>query len=224
VSAILSEVRPVAAMPALPQDEISSFDVFQRVGMLTRKLHDALRELGYDQQVGDAVSTLPDARARLGYIATLTGQAAERVLSTAETGMALQERVGSEARTLESEWKAVAGSVEESGALAEVMQRTRSFLRDMQGHASTANSQFTDIMLAQDFHDLTGQVLNKVVILAQNLEEQLLKLLVEATPPEQRTKLVEQPGLAGPVIDAAGNDDVVTSQAQVDDLLESLGF
>ena len=197
--------------------EISSYDVFQRVGELTRKLHDALRELGYDQAVESAVSALPDARARLGYIATLTGQAAERVLSAAETGKEFQSRIESGASALLAQWDAGA-------AREETEQRTREFLAEVKQDAAKSNELLTDIILAQDFHDLTGQVLNKVVALAQSLEEQLLHLLLEATPPEQRARLVEQPGLDGPVVDATGRDDVVTNQAQVDDLLESLGF
>jgi len=197
--------------------EISSYDVFQRVGELTRKLHDALRELGYDHAVENAVSALPDARARLGYIATLTGQAAERVLSAAESGKEVQSRIESGASALLAQWDV-------GGAGEATVQRTREFLVGVQQDAAKSNELLTDIILAQDFHDLTGQVLNKVVALAQSLEEQLLHLLLEATPPEQRARLVEQPGLDGPVVDATGRDDVVTSQAQVDDLLESLGF
>ena len=79
-------------------------------------------------------------------------------------------------------------------------------------------------MLAQDFHDLTGQVVAKVVTLATDLEDSLLKLLVQVVPPEQRDKVVEVQGLQGPVVDAGGRTDVVKDQGEVDDLLASLGF
>jgi chemotaxis protein CheZ len=78
-------------------------------------------------------------------------------------------------------------------------------------------------MLAQDFHDLTGQVVAKVVTLATDLEDSLLKLLVQVVPPEQRAK-VDNSVLQGPVVDAKGRADVVTNQGEVDDLLASLGF
>jgi len=77
--------------------------------------------------------------------------------------------------------------------------------------------------LAQDFHDLTGQVIRKIVEVAATLEEQLVKLLLDATPPDKRER-VETNRLNGPVVDVKGRSDVVTNQAQVDDLLESLGF
>ena len=78
-------------------------------------------------------------------------------------------------------------------------------------------------MMAQDFQDLTGQVIKKVVELAQRMEQQLLSVLLESMPAEVRVEAPE--GLLnGPVINAEGRTDVVTSQTQVDDLLESLGF
>ncbi len=78
-------------------------------------------------------------------------------------------------------------------------------------------------MLAQDFHDLTGQVVAKVVKLAGDLEDSLVKLLVEVAPPEQANK-VEQLVLNGPVVNPEGRTDVVATQGEVDDLLASLGF
>ncbi|HSN33351.1 MAG TPA: protein phosphatase CheZ, partial [Ideonella sp.] len=81
----------------------------------------------------------------------------------------------------------------------------------------------TDIMMAQDFHDLTGQVVAKVVTLANDLEDSLVKLLVQVVPPEQREK-VDPSVLQGPVVNPEGRTDVVADQSEVDDLLASLGF
>ena len=88
-------------------------------------------------------------------------------------------------------------------------------------------ARLTDIMMAQDFHDLTGQVIGRVVQLAGTIEEQLLSLLLQSAPggqPGQDHAIVDQPALAGPVVNAEGRTDVVSDQAQVDDLLASLGF
>jgi chemotaxis protein CheZ len=90
--------------------------------------------------------------------------------------------------------------------------------------AATArtDSHLTDIMLAQDFHDLTGQVVAKVVTLANDLEGSLLKLLMQVIPADQVHKV--EMVLNGPVVNAEGRTDVVTDQGEVDDLLASLGF
>jgi chemotaxis protein CheZ len=99
------------------------------------------------------------------------------------------------------------------------------FVGDVEARTQRIDQHLTDIMLAQDFHDLTGQVVAKVVTLATDLEDSLLKLLVQVVPPEQRAKVDTQfSGLQGPVVDAKGRADVVTSQGEVDDLLASLGF
>jgi len=92
----------------------------------------------------------------------------------------------------------------------------------------------TEIMMAQDFHDLTGQVIAKVVNLAAAIEEELVRLLVltapthppaQATPATTAEKAAPHgPSLSGPVVNPEGNPDVVKGQSEVDDLLASLGF
>jgi len=214
----------VADAPLATADSgMSSHDVFVRIGLLTRNLHDALRELGYDRAVGEAVSTLPDARARLTYIADLTGRAAERVLTAAETGRDIQNDLENAARALGERWGALDAEALPPAQRAAI-GGTREFLVRVADDAQRTNSQLTEIMLAQDFHDLTGQVIQRVANLAQTLEEQLVKLLLDASPPEQRAKASDTSVLAGPVIDAQAAGDSVTNQSQVDDLLASLGF
>ncbi|MCQ8897381.1 protein phosphatase CheZ [Limnobacter humi] len=198
-------------------------DVFRRVGSLTRKLHDALRELGYDKSVETAVNSLPDARARLNYIANLTGQAAEKVLATVEVSQKLNDDLADQANALDKAWDKLYNnemSLEEFKAHA---QANRDFVKRVSGHTGEMGSKLTDIMMAQDFHDLTGQVVNRIANMAQGLEEQLVQLLLDTTPPDQR-KQVEETWLNGPAINTEGRTDVCANQGQVDDLLESLGF
>jgi chemotaxis protein CheZ len=97
------------------------------------------------------------------------------------------------------------------------------FVGDVEARTKRIDQHLTDIMLAQDFHDLTGQVVAKVVTLASDLEDSLLKLLMQVVPPEQRVK-VEAQGLQGPVVDTTARSDIVKDQTEVDDLLASLGF
>jgi chemotaxis protein CheZ len=190
-----------------------AYDVFHRIGHITRKLHDALQELGYDKQIESAVSALPDARTRLDYIARLTGDAANKVLNTVDSALQIQESVDYAAHALGEKVKVGYVSTSEVAA----------FLEALEEKSVVQRGNLTEIMMAQDFHDLTGQVIRKVVDLAATLEEQLVKLLLETTPVEQRNK-VESAWLNGPVVETKGRTDVVTNQAQVDDLLESLGF
>ncbi len=208
-------------------DESGAPQLYQRVGHLTRTLHNALRELGYHDSLADARDDLPDARERLAYIARLTGDAAEKVLNSVDRARAVQEDISARAEGLRSRWGAVA-SYAAAGQRATpagqaLLEETCAFLAGLSEQAAQTNAILTDIMMAQDFHDLTGQVIRKVVNLSQDLEEQLVKLLIETKPAEQRLKR-ESVALDGPVVNASDRTDVVTDQAGVDDLLASLGF
>lgn len=214
------------ATPAASAEGVQE-DLYHRIGHLTRTLHDAMRELGYQDSLADARDNLPDARDRLAYIARLTGDAAEKVLNAVDNARSLQDDIGGRAQGLKKRWAAVAvytaGGDRATPAGAALVDETCAFLASVGGQTEQTNSILTDIMMAQDFHDLTGQVIRKVVALAQTLEEQLVKLLIESTPPEQRKK-VAAPALEGPIVNPEARTDVVADQAAVDDLLASLGF
>lgn len=213
-----------AAMDAASiEASLTAQDVFQRIGVLTRNLHDTLRQLGYDKAVEEAVGALPDARARLDYVATLTGKAAERVLDAAERAKSAHDETRAQVQSLQNDWTAALNGTPDLQVLRELGRATHSFLADAHERGDKIDGEITEIMLAQDFHDLTGQVIQRVTKLAQSLEEQLVKLLLDFSSSTQRKELLEN-GLAGPVINSAGRDDVVANQSQVDDLLESLGF
>ena len=207
--------REVAPAPAFREDD---YDVFHRIGTLTRQLHDALRELGYDTQLQGAVGTLPDARSRLDYIARLTGEAADKVLNAVDGARLEQDKVDEGLARLSDAW----GSVGAGTPSPELVAQTAAFFAEAKDSGRVVQGHLMDIMMAQDFHDLTGQVIRKIADLAMHLEEQLVKLLVASTPPERRAQ-VQETVLEGPVIDGA-RAEVVTSQAQVDDLLAELGF
>ena len=198
--------------------------VFQQVGQMARQLHDTLGALGYDKLLEKTVSALPDAKDRLAYIANLTEQAACKVLNATDIANPLQEELEVGAALLGNKWDALFANkmgVEDFKLLA---AETRGFLKNAVPQRTTATKdQLLEIMMAQDFQDLTGQVIKKVVALAQDLESQLMGILIETMPGEKRTESVTSL-LNGPVINAEGRTDVVGNQQQVDDLLDSLGF
>jgi chemotaxis protein CheZ len=197
--------------------------VFSQLGQMTRGLHNLLRELGYDKALEKVAKAMPDNRDRLNYISAMTAKAAERTLNAAEAVQPLQNQLGVTAKDLSGKWDKL--FEKQLGVLEfkNLVLDTRSYLKDVPRQTEATNAQLMEIIMAQDFQDLTGQVIKKVLEAAQNLETQLLALLIEATPEDKRQTV--DPGLLnGPVINATGRSDVVTSQEQVDDLLESLGF
>lgn len=195
---------------------LASPEVFQQIGSITRLLHDTMQQLGVMPQLKVAADGLPDARSRLNYIATKTADAANKVLNTVDQAKAEQQQIAEKTRALAAAIVTDPVKAVASGAMM-------NFVQEVEGATARTDQHLTDIMLSQDFHDLTGQVVAKVVTLANELEDNLVKLLVQVVPPEQQHK-VEQVVLHGPVVDAEGRTDVVTDQSEVDDLLASLGF
>ena len=197
--------------------------VYSQLGQMTRSLHDTLRELGYDKALESAASSIPDARDRLTYIATMTEQAAERALNATEVARPIQDKLASEASALSQKWQLMFDKQLSVDRFKELATQTRKYLDEVPDQTRATNAQLTEIMMAQDFQDLTGQVIKKVIELAQQIEQQMVKLLVETIPPARMADM--NPGLLnGPVVNAQGRNDVVTSQGQVDELLDSLGF
>lgn len=197
--------------------------VFSQLGQMTRGLHNMLRELGYDKTLAKVANEMPDNRDRLNYIAAMTAQAAERTLNAAEAAQPLQNQMGEAAVRLSGKWDMLFEKKLGVTEFKDLVLDTRAYLKDVPQRAEATNAQLMEIIMAQDFQDLTGQVIKKILEAAQNLESQLLALLIETTP-EGKRQVVDQSLLNGPVINASGRSDVVTSQEQVDDLLESLGF
>jgi len=150
-------------------------DVHTKIGLLTRQLHNSLRELGYADRLRDATEELPDAQNRLSYIARLTGEAAEKVLTLVDDAKDRQTDIV--AQTKQMRQSMIADPV-----AAVAKGHIMNYLEDMEKATEIVDNQLTDIMMAQDFHDLTGQVIAKVVRLAGDLESQLVELLLQTAP------------------------------------------
>ncbi|MBP0621116.1 protein phosphatase CheZ [Cupriavidus consociatus] len=209
--------------PTLSND--SAEQLILRIGNLTRMLRDNMRELGLDKEIERAAQAIPDARDRLNYIAAMTEQAAERTLNAVELAQPIQSHIEQQAETLDKRW---AGWFEQPVELADarsLVLDTRAFLSEVPGQARATNSHLLDIMMAQDFQDLTGQVIKKMMDMIRTLEQELLQVLIDNVPSERRVE-VQAPStlMNGPQVNPEGKPDVVSDQAQVDDLLASLGF
>lgn len=204
--------------------------VIGRVGQLTRVLHDSLRELGYDKRLEKAAVGVPEAQDRLTYVAVMTQQAAERVLGATEIAKPIQNQLAEDAARLSDLWKqaldgAQAAESFNTSIFKDLIEQTRHYLDDtVPAQTDATNAQLTEIMMAQDFQDLTGQVIKKTTHLVQTLENELLQVLLESMPKEDRPAETNTGLMNGPVINAAGRTDIVADQNQVDDLLASLGF
>lgn len=205
---------------AWPKQEM----VFNRIGHMARALHDTLGGLGYNELIEKTVSALPDAKDRLAYVANLTEQAACRVLNATDIASPLVDEIEGASRALGDRWDKLFANQVTPAEFKQLAVETRAFLSNqLPQKARLTHAQLTEIMMAQDFQDLTGQVIKKIVAIAQELESGLMGVLLEVVPEGKRTEEVDSL-MNGPVINAEGRSDVVVNQEQVDDLLDSLGF
>ena len=186
---------------------------YAELGHLVRQLHGTLRELGCDEAMQKMAGDLPDTQDRLNYVAQLTEQAAQRVLGAVEKALPLQSELETAALALSEEWR-------NSGNSSGLGEKIQDFLDSIPALTRETSNQLTDILMAQDFQDLTGQVIKKVTRLAQDMEHQLVNILLISKPDSPKDEGL----MNGPVVKKEGRSDIVSDQGEVDDLLSSLGF
>ncbi|CCK14915.1 Chemotaxis response-phosphatase CheZ [Cronobacter universalis NCTC 9529] len=188
-----------------PTDEHSTGDIIVRIGSLTRMLRDSLRELGLDQAIAEAAEAIPDARDRLDYVVQMTAQAAERALNCVEASQPHQNKLENDAKALSGRWDEWFENPIELSDARELVTDTRQYLAEVPDHTSFTNAQLLEIMMAQDFRSLTGQVIKRMMDVIQEIERQLLMVLLENMPePNARAKRPNDSLLNGPQLDATG--------------------
>ncbi|CNI14318.1 MULTISPECIES: protein phosphatase CheZ [Yersinia] len=206
------------------QSNDSVKDIFSRIGHLTRLLRDSMANFGLDRAIMDVAEAIPDARDRLSYVVGKTSQAADCALTCVEIARPLQDELGEKATALTARWDAWFEDPIELPMARELVTDTRNFLHETPKITRQTNEQLMEIMMAQDFQDLTGQVIQNMMKLIESVENELIQVLVEnmpeaASPLDDKNDNLKN----GPQINQSGAG-VVATQDQVDDLLETLGF
>ncbi len=198
-SIVSAQQAPKEDLPGM-QGEPGS--MVSQVGQLTRKLHDTLREIGAGQALEKASTAIPDTCERLSYVANMTDQAAHRALAAIETAKPIQESLERGASDLETAWNRFFKQELNVDEFKTLVEHTRSFLAGVPTQTQATNHQLNEIMMAQDFQDLTGQVIKRLTSAAQEMQKQLLQLLIANVPAEKR-EIAQSSGLLnGPVLNA----------------------
>ena len=201
--------------------------LFQEVGKMTRQLHDALESFRRDSRIDSlAEHDIPDARQRLSYVIEMTQKSADRTLSAVEETMPMAEKISQQAGNLSQTWKKFRNRELSVEQFRELSASIETFLTDIERDSSVMKDNLNDVLMAQDFQDLTGQIIKRVITLVEEVEGNLVELVRLtgdrfAKPAEEKTA---DTAAEGPHVPGVGNKDVVANQDDVDDLLSSLGF
>lgn len=207
-------------------------ELFDSIGKLTRQLHDSLQEFLQDPRLSTLTADeLPDAQNRLQYVMQRTEDAANRTMDAVEASLPLAAEIGTEVTAILPVWNGLMNRDIDLQQFKTLCHQVDGFIRRSGERSEHLHTLLTEVLMAQDFQDLTGQVIRRVIDLVQEVESQLISLLTifgedyqKAAQEHADTTVMEKKGAEGPIIDPGARDDVVSGQDDVDDLLSSLGF
>ncbi len=208
---------------------INETEIFQELGRLTRELHDTLVGFGIETDISKlAENDIPDARERLSHVINVTDQAAHKTLTAVEEAIPVCEELENSASKIEIQWKRFISRDLSADEFRELS-------REIGGHLDISSDRYTkiksylnEILMAQDFQDITGQIIRRVIGLVQDVEDKLVGLIkLSGSLDGEEQKVERKPiekALEGPQVPGKEAATALKSQDEVDDLLSSLGF
>ncbi|EGR2794586.1 protein phosphatase CheZ [Vibrio navarrensis] len=210
--------------------------MLQEIGVLTRDLHDSLKNFAFDQRMTEITQDeIPDARDRLQYVIDKTEVAANKTMDAVEHCLPIADNLHQCLVQVRPQWNELMRGRIELSEFKALCHRIDELLVQVEGDSTELRSQLTEILMAQDFQDLTGQIIRRVITLVNEVEGRLVEILtvfaankplkenvLDTTPSANKEKSGSAP--EGPILHPELREDAVASQDEVDDLLSSLGF
>ncbi|MHD0644699.1 protein phosphatase CheZ [Pseudomonas aeruginosa] len=214
----------------------SAEELIQKIAHLSLMLKGNMQELGLDKEIEKAAESIPDATERLRYIASMTEQAANRVLNCVDRATPLAEKIKVAALKLDEMLGGLDRHAHEPHVVREISLKMRTEVASITSDAFLINKELLEILMAQDFQDLTGQVIKKMMTVISEIGHQLITLLSDSNADGYTESVVQRLAesewegdddkkkeLPGPQIKPTPGE-AVGNQGEVDDLLGSLGF
>jgi chemotaxis protein CheZ len=212
-------------------DQISNLretHLFNEVGRLTRQLHDAMASFSLDSKIAVmAEHDIPDAKERLHYVITMTEQAANQTLTVVEELLPISEQLANQSGQLSEKWGRFLGRELPFAEFKSMSEEISMHFDYSKNALDSLHTGLNDILMAQGFQDITGQIIRRVIDLVQDLETNMVKMIsISSRKPLQNEPPAAHKDLPGPVVPGVDDrdGDVAGSQVDVDDLLSSLGF
>ena len=231
------EQNDLAGAVGLIQDlqKVRDENLYQEIGQLTRALHESIKNFKLDSKVQGAGSDIDEAQEGLQYVVDMTAKAANKTMDKVDESMPLSEAISSEAFEIQQEWTRFLNKEMSATEFRDLTKRVSQFLSHTESNTKKLNANLSDILLAQDFQDLTGQVIQRITSMITDVESRLVNLVAMAGHVDQMTGIQHKEIVVqskeedihkgvGPQLNSEENEDVASNQDEVDDLLSSLGF
>jgi chemotaxis protein CheZ len=215
----------------------SSVELFAEVGKLTRQLHDSLNNFQLDPRIANmANEDIPDAQTRLTFVIEATEEAANKTMDLVDSCMPIAEKFHEDLVNILPEWNKLISRDLQLGEFNQLVKQLDVFLKSGNEESAKLTGLLTEVLMAQGYQDLTGQVIRRVIELVKEVEDNLVYMLTMFGGVELKasSEVVEKPNKSeneadmikaeGPILDADSREDVASDQDDVDDLLSSLGF
>ncbi|WP_339724898.1 protein phosphatase CheZ [uncultured Paraglaciecola sp.] len=215
----------------------NSVELFAEVGKLTRQLHDSLNNFQLDPRIVDmANEDIPDAQTRLTYVIEATEEAANKTMDLVDSCMPIAEKLHDGIVKVLPEWNKLIARDLQLGEFNLLVKELDTFLKNGSEDSAKLTGLLTEVLMAQGYQDLTGQVIRRVIELVKEVEDNLVYMLTMfgGVASKDGAEVIEKPNKSeneadmikaeGPILDADSREDVASDQDDVDDLLSSLGF
>tara|TARA_Y100001956_G_scaffold57523_1_gene56675 strand:+ start:600 stop:1319 length:720 start_codon:yes stop_codon:yes gene_type:complete len=209
--------------------ENSTNPMLQEIGELTRDLHESIKQFTVDERMSViANDEIPDARDRLQYVIDKTEVAANKTMDAVDRCMPIADNLHEGLLKVRPQWNELMHGRIDLAEFKALCHRIDDLLSQVEGDSSELRGQLTEILMAQDFQDLTGQIISRVITLVNEVEGRLVEILTAFSTSQmdesEDNKKNASTDPEGPILNPHERDDAVSSQDEVDDLLSSLGF
>jgi chemotaxis protein CheZ len=170
---------------------------------------------------------MPDARVRLDHVLKLTEDAAHRTLDLVERSGPLADRLATEAVALVEPIRQAREAYRGSG-VEDLLYRVEGLLTNVQRDGGAVRANLAEVLMAQSYQDLSGQIIRTVIKLVAELERTLANFSQLAG--ENGVDVLPGPAAAeadgrgfGPAVPGVSTGSV-DEQEDVDDLLARMGM
>jgi len=225
-----NEQQVAATLAELTEGIGCQDELFMQIGKLTRELHEAIKNFAHDQEVAELVQVdMPDAAERLQYVISTTESATHQTINAIEEMLNVSRRIKEDSGQLGQQWDEFMQRKLAYENFAGLCVGLKDFLQRSQQDGNKLHDTMNEILMAQGFQDITGQIIKKVIALVKDMESKLVDLVILAghshnSHNDEQLRKQKMAKEDGPAVPGVTQSDVMSSQDDVDDLLSSLGF